>query len=334
MKTKLLYLFFLFNYLCFSQTPINDYFSLEGDQFAIVTGVVDQSSSGANSTWSFSSLTQTGTNTDTYAAPTSGETISYPGTTQVLTITDNVMNSSEIFYKADGSSVTLTGTSNSQFVLDYNTDNAFLGSYPLTFGTTATTDAIAGTITTGGQSALYSGTITTEVDAYGLLNFNVTGQGSYSGSVTRVKTQQLISFTVLGVFPGTGLITSYNYYKDTDGVLVFRTTDGVVSVPSLGINQTITSREALITNTLSLFNNVLANNSIKFYPNPFKTHLNIEVANGIIVTSISVFDTNGRVVLYTKSNLKLLDVSKLHAGLYFAKFSTNKGLVTKKVLKK
>ncbi|WP_452222974.1 T9SS type A sorting domain-containing protein [Lacinutrix chionoecetis] len=333
MKTKLLLLLVLSSILSFSQAPVNNYFSTQNSMFAIVTGTVNQNPSGANAAWDFGTLTQTGTNTDTFTTPTASQLTSYPGTTQVLTITDNVMNTNELFYKVVGSTLSLTGASNAEFTIDYNSDNALIGTYPITFGTPATVDDIAGTLNAQGQTPSYTGTITTEVDGYGSLTFTVTGQGAYSGSVTRIKTEQMISFAIGGFFPGTATITNYNYYKDGDGALVFRTTDGVISVPGLGINETFSSIEALITNTLSVEGFYSAENLIKLYPNPVGEILNLQVKQGVAIITIKITDLNGRVVLSSKES-SLLNVSQLQSGFYTIKLTTNQGVQTSKFIKK
>jgi hypothetical protein len=331
MKIKLLLLFCLSTVLIQAQAPVTNYFSAPLSEYAIVSGTTDQTATGANATWNFSGLTSTENNIDTYTAPTAGQLADYPGTTQVFTITDEAMNATDAFFKVVGSDLSLTGASNPQFVLDYNTDNAFIGTYPLTFGTAATVDNIAGQIMAQGQTANYTGTITTEVDAHGTLTFDVVGQGTYSGSVTRIKTVQQIGFTIV-IFPGTASITTYNYYKDSDGALVFRTTDGGVDVPGV-LTDTFSSAEALITNTLSIDDNQLLANEITIYPNPAQNVLNIQLANSNAIEFVRILDINGRTVLTTNDNSNVIDVNSLQAGFYIVTVSTQAGTVTKKFIK-
>lgn len=335
MKLKLLFLFIIFSSLIVAQAPISNYFSDPASQFAIVSGTVDNAPSGANATWSFSGLTQAGTNTDTFAAPTGAEMASYPGTTQVYTITDGAMNANQVFYELAGSTLSLTGASNANFTLDYNTDNALIGTYPLAFGTPATNDAIAGTINAQGQSPSYTGTINTEVDAYGALSFDVAGLGSYSGSVTRIVTTQNINFFVSGIFPGSVTITSHYYYKDSDGALVFRTTDGNITVAIAGIDQDFSSAEGLITNTLSTDSVVLDSNAIKLYPIPVEDRLEIDYnTNTLSIESIEIIDGNGKIILTSNTNFNHINTTNLNSGFYIISMSTNKGIVRRKFIKK
>lgn len=333
MKIKLLLFFCALSGLIHAQEPINNYFSLPMSDYLIVSGTIDQNPVGANTVWNFSTLTRIGSNTDAFTSPTATDLVDYPGTTQVLTITDNVMNTNEVFYKLDGATLSLTGGNNSDFTLDYNTDNALIGTYPLIYGDVATTDLIAGTITTQGQTVAFTGTLTVEADAYGTLSLDIVGEGSYGGDVTRIKTVQMISFTVSGIFPGTAEITSHNYYKDVDGALVFRTSDAVVSVPGLGINQISSSREALVTNTLSVANSESIINGIRFYPNPVKGFLNVHLYGESSIQSIEIIDVHGRTVLFSQERNSKIDVSKLETGAYFVIVTSKTSSVIRTLVK-
>ncbi|WP_047547176.1 T9SS type A sorting domain-containing protein [Psychroserpens sp. Hel_I_66] len=331
MKTKLLLSFFASILFAGAQSPISNYFSAPLSEFAVVSGTIDQTPTGPNANWNFSGLTSTETNVDTYTTPTAAQLADYPGTTQVFTITDGAMNTNQTFYKVVGSELSLTGAGNTQFTLDYNTDNAFIGTYPLTYGTSPTVDNIAGQIEAQGQTPNYTGTITTEVDAYGTLTFNVTVQGSYTGNVTRVRTVQVISFTVV-IFPGTATIVTNTYYKDSDGSLVFRTNDGSVSVPGVGVNESFSTSEALITNTLSVEDNNPVSNLIEMYPNPARDVLTIR-SNSIAIEDVSIMDINGRRVLTSNTENETINISSLKTGIYLVAISSESGTITKKLIK-
>lgn len=332
MKCKLLSVFFTVPFLINAQSPINNYFSVPLSQYVDVTGPIDHNPTGSNAVWDFGSLTSSVVNIDTYAAPTATEVATYPGTTQVFTITDDAMNTSVAFFKVDGSDISLTGANNPELTIDYNTDNAFVGSYPLTFGSAINVDNIAGELQAQGQSSNYTGTITVDVDAYGSLAFEVVGQGTYSGDVTRILTVQDISFTVGGIFPGTATISNYNYYKDADGALVFRSSDGIISVPSLNINIPISSAEALVTNTLSITNTAISG-SVKIYPNPAQDILHIDLDNLSDFQTITIVDVNGRVVLTSNAIERSIDIKTLETGFYTLTMLTKTGTIVKKFIK-
>ncbi len=84
--------------------------------------------------------------------------------------------------------------------------------------------------------------------------------------------------------------------------------------------------------TLGLDDNLLAT-KINIFPNPTNGVLNISVPSGYAVDNISVFDVTGKRVKYTNAFVKSLDLSNLSKGFYILKIKTNKGLLSKKVLK-
>jgi len=75
---------------------------------------------------------------------------------------------------------------------------------------------------------------------------------------------------------------------------------------------------------------------IVLYPNPTTGELHVTfpsfggagvVCHSSLVTNIEIFDVYGRNILHS------IDVSGLHAGIYFVKITTEKGIVMKKIIK-
>ena len=330
---KIIVIFFVSTFLMNAQAPITNYFSTPQSEYANVSGALNEVPSGANAIWDFGILNALGMSVDTFSAPTASQLVDYPGTTQVLTITDVDMNTNDAFFKEDGADLFFTGGSNPLFTLDYNTDNAFIGTYPLIFGTSPSiTDAISGQINTQDQSTTYTGTVMTQVDAYGSLSFDVIGLGVYTGSVTRIKSVQQLSFT-LAVFPGSITITTYNYYKDSDGDLVFRTSEGTVNIPGLGITQSFSSAEALITNTLSDDNVDILGDGLILSPNPASDVLIITLKNPSVINSITLLDINGRTVLNQLNPNDSLTIDTLQSGVYMLCIITDLGTIRKRFIK-
>lgn len=69
--------------------------------------------------------------------------------------------------------------------------------------------------------------------------------------------------------------------------------------------------------------------------------MNIEVKNdsstgslqGIAISSISIYNMLGQVVLVQTNDLKTIDISNLKTGNYFVKITTDKGSANAKFLK-
>ncbi|PKQ46938.1 T9SS type A sorting domain-containing protein [Confluentibacter flavum] len=75
-------------------------------------------------------------------------------------------------------------------------------------------------------------------------------------------------------------------------------------------------------------------NQIMIYPNPVKNNTKIylqDLNNG----TVSIFDINGRMVLSKEvhNNTNTLDLSHLSAGLYLLNLNSDKGSITKKIIK-
>ncbi|MGY0393003.1 T9SS type A sorting domain-containing protein [Bizionia sp. KMM 8389] len=335
MKKALLCLSAFVVITCYAQSPITNFFSIPMSSYAIVEASPDlnQTAAGAGLVWNFTNLNALGTNVDTYTSPTSSELTTYPGTTTVLNVSMGGLISSKIFAKDVGGVLSLTGATMSDIVLNYNSDNASLGAFPKSFGA-SNSDALSGSFTGMGISGTFSGTIQTTVDAHGTLNMNDIGQGAYSASVTRLKMVQNLSITY--ILPNIGSIvqTSYFYYENSTGNLVFRSNNINISVPIASISDNITVYESFLTNPLSVESHVNPVTDIILYPNPVSDMLYLQFNKSNPVTSIRIFDTNGRLVLQNIGALKALDVSKLQSGLYTVAMQTESGQITKKFLKK
>ncbi|WP_456441343.1 T9SS type A sorting domain-containing protein [Psychroserpens sp.] len=342
MKQQLLYLFLFTISFSFAQAPIAEFVNSTEKEYAIIdpTTPIDESASGASVTWNFTSLSQVGTNTDTNMAPTSGEQTTFPGTSEVLTITTSgAATGSKLFVRNNGGEISLTGADQELFTLNF-TNNATLGMFPLSFNF-SNADTVSGTFAADANGTAVNGTLSgdfdTSVDAHGTLNLNDFGLGAYNGSVTRLKTELDISLVVLGFINiGTVTQTSYFYYDDNDGNLVFRTSTNVIDIDAAGtvIDQTIFLYEALDRSTLGLNEIALASNDVKLFPNPTNNILNIKSSNLNTFQSIQAVDLNGRTVLNVEDNFNAIDVSSLQSGLYILNIETSNGYITKRFIKK
>ena len=84
-------------------------------------------------------------------------------------------------------------------------------------------------------------------------------------------------------------------------------------------------------------------NEISIYPNPTNGELritNYETKFGVSplgIDNVELFDIIGKklsTVNYQQSNDKSIDISHLPAGIYFVRITTEKGVITKKIIKK
>ncbi|MBU2940230.1 T9SS type A sorting domain-containing protein [Lacinutrix sp. C3R15] len=282
-----------------------------------------------NTTWSFTDLTTTESSTDTYLGPTAAQSTNFPGTTNVFTSTVGT-STNDILFKENAAELSITGAVTPDLELNYSDDNALIGTFPLNFGYT-NTDAVAGTYTAA-ISGDFSGNIIKTVDAYGTLNLNDVGAGAYSGSITRLKMEQIVTLSLPPYITnaGTATQTSYYYYDNSNGNLVFRSNTIHIVIPFASIDDTTTVNESLLTNLLHVNTNVVQEFSI--VPNPVHSILNINLETPATIKAVVVYDLNGRRVLQS-NHTSSIDVSALQTGMYIVQVETDTAIRTKKFIK-
>lgn len=337
MKTKLLLLFSFISLLGFSQAPIASYYGPDALYIVVTSSGAINHTAGANQTWNFNNLSAVGSSEDLNAVPTAGELSTYPGTAAVVTTNssvDNIDAQLKIYSKNPGGVLSITGVENIGLTLNFSTNNATVGAFPMNYGF-ANSDTTSGTYINGTYSGTFSGTIISSADAWGTLNMNDVGAGAYSGPVTRLKTVQNISLNY-GIFTDVGsvVITTYSYYDANNGAHLpeLRTTSTAVNVPLLSIDQTVSQMERFATVLLGTGQSEMQANSVGIFPNPATSVLNIE-ANHQTVQSVSIVDTNGRLVLKSDAIDSAINVGALQKGIYFAQITTDKGVSTQKFVK-
>lgn len=333
MKTKLLLLAVMLTSFAFAQT-ITTYNNATSANYVVVTSssALNQSTTGTGLTWNFNTFTAAGTSSDAHTAPTAGELTTYPGTTTVQTTTSGA-TSTKVFSKDIVGEISFTGATNSDADINYNTDNALIGTFPLNYGYNFS-DSTAGEIFNAsvGTIPFSGGTITSQVDAYGTLNINDVGAGAYSGNVTRLKISQEINFVISGLFPGSATQTTYNYYDNSNGNLVFRYT--LLNFVVTGFaDETSELMEVLASVTLNNLNNSIVSQTIEVVPNPVNNVLHLTLNNVNLIKSVAISDINGRVVLQTNAFNNNLDVSQLSKGFYIVTVETENSILSKKFIK-
>jgi hypothetical protein len=83
--------------------------------------------------------------------------------------------------------------------------------------------------------------------------------------------------------------------------------------------------------TLNLNSEVLAN--IKLFPNPTNDILNISMPASNQITKAVIYDTNGREVFRQESHLENINLANFQNGIYLLQLETEKGTISKKIIK-
>lgn len=111
------------------------------------------------------------------------------------------------------------------------------------------------------------------------------------------------------------------YYNNMQSIFVTSTFDKITA-SYIKVSDIVTGMEPSVTPEL---------NAVSVYPNPTTGELKIE--NGeLIIKNIRIFDMSGVSVFNTHQTT--FDISHLPAGLYFIQVTTEKGIVTEKVVKR
>lgn len=323
MKKILLSVSFLATLASQAQNPVTYYLPLDDSSYTIFDTAtpLNQTASGANVAWNFTDLVEVGgTLIEVYPATTDIAT-QFPNTTTVVQ-QPGAAGDAYLFVAQSGNNVALTGADSGGILLEY-TNNALIGALPMNFGYTQT-DAMSGTYTYDTFSGPFTGTVSTNVDAYGTLTIN----GGAPVAVTRVKVVQNISLTYMGIPNiGTGVQTTYSYYRE-DGILYFTTTTLTISAPLAGINETIT--------TMMKFEGILlgtpetASSKLVLYPNPSSGLVNIQ--GDSLADLVQIADVSGKVVKTIKQPNGQIDLSELTSGLYIATITSAGQTSTQKLV--
>ena len=338
MKTKITLIYAVFFSIVINgQTPINNFFGVSGQIFDVVTSTpeIDQTPTGANAVWNFNQMVLVGQSVSTNAVPTAAQITTFPNSTALNTVqttVSNISSTTNIFSKNIANEISITGFQTPELSLNYVTNNAKIGTFPLNFGYNFT-DATAGTFTNGTNTGTFTGNVITSVDAYGTLNLNNTGNGAFSGLVTRLKTVQNITLSI-GIFPvGTVVQTSYAYIGASTGFAELRYTKAVVNIPIANLNnQTVIQIEDYFTNILSSNENKIEN-KFRVYPNPVNDILTIKNDKNCNIDTFILSDINGREIINQTLNPENLDVSQLQKGIYFLKINSENKSFTEKIIK-
>jgi len=337
MKKTLLSIALLLSVATFAQEPIGSFYTIslvpeDPNQvgYHIVTSASgpDQSAAGANIIWNFNDLVaETETVTEVMMA-SAEEIASYPGST--LTVKTTITGGSTTYYYLavnDIGGTSLTGAQTSSVVLNYNTNNGFIGTFPLSFGFT-NTDAVAGSFEAGGVSGTFTGTATSTVDAYGTLTVN---EGSANNTaVTRLKTVQELTLIYMGIPAGTLTQTTYSYYNNemVSTGPIFRSITNHLNVPLMNLDETQSTIESYDASILSL-PEVTGTAKILIAPNPVNDVLHIAGSDDI--TALTVVDAAGRTVLQSAGND--VSVSHLSSGIYYVSATAGNAVKTLKMVK-
>ena len=318
MKQTLLFLLAA-SALCSAQTTItkafNDPVLGETVNNLTVTGTVDNSATGAGTTFNNASLVLGVAAPTLYSAPTAGEFITFPGSTIKMAGSGNT-----ILYKQSASKLEITGLITPDATLNLSANNGTFISYPAAFGYNET-DQAQGTFTSPSASGLCKGTITITADASGTL---ILGAATYS-NVLRIKSVQnfnlhLPNDTSFLIPIGTVTNTAYTYYDSTHKFPLLTTTQAVISIPIASINQTTSGAQALNVTTLSTGDHFVKKEGLTIYPNPAQDFIQLK-GDTTNFSTVNIYSLDGKLIKTSDLKTGKVQVSELPSAAYFIEVS-------------
>lgn len=331
MKTQLLFVACLASMFFSAQTSITKaaHDPTVGDNVnnVVVTGTIDNSATGANTTFNNSSLTSGAAVTNSYSAPLAADLTAYPGTT----IKHSDGNGTTIFYKQSATQLEITGIENPQATVKL-TNNGTAMVYPTSFGSGTNTDQAQGSVIASGTTIYTKGPVTSTADAWGTLSI---GNQTYS-NVLRLKIY--MNFTLyfdstMFISIGSMQNTMYMYYDMTHKYPILTSTS---------LNATITGQAPMAFSGgqaqsfafLATNDNTFSKSEVKFYPNPTSDIVNV-TGNKNQMTEAVVYSADGKLLKSEKIQDGKVNVSELPSGSYILKVSDKKtDSKTVKIIKK
>lgn len=261
----------------------------------------------------------------------------------------------------DATDVSLTGVTNGlTFTKDATAKTVTITGTPTqttaytvtTVGSTGTAVSISGTVTVGstgnpGSDELIhnfttSGKISTFYTITGNMN-STDGSQSYDGFTLtkrfKMESATSINYTTTSVSTLV-LVFDADFAKNVkfDGVN-YTAVNGIVTIPNVAagahsITKGDTTNLYYIKTTYALAANDINKAQITLYPNPVSDYLQINTA-GEKVQSIKVYNFAGALVRnITDAKADSVDLRDLTTGNYIISITTDKGVITKKIIKK
>lgn len=301
--------------MSFAQTTLTDAANkpVVGNSFSgnTVIGTVDNSATGAATTFSNPTLTAGAAATTSYVVPTAAEITTFPGSN----LKQDDGSGNLLIFKSTTNKLEITGLTNSTATLNFSGDNATYLAFPVAFGY-INNDNAKGTFSSAAASGIFKGTIKGTGDASGTL---VIGTKTYT-NVLRVKVVQNYNLhdasDTFYIFPiGTITTTTYFYYDNIRKFPLLTDTTGTVVVSLAGINQT--ENFALAQDIVFLKTGEAAEKStFTVYPNPVDDVLRFK---GLSKKgqSVKIYSVDGKLVSEKKLSSDEMNVSNLTSGNYF-----------------
>lgn len=170
-------------------------------------------------------------------------------------------------------------------------------------------------------------------------NYQAAGATNTANFILNAGSDQTLAGQTINIATGTAntaafVLKSYTFTPPSSGVYYFSLTN------ASPINGVTGSTHGLIVDNFTvsqtLVNNEVLESKFTTFPNPAKNFINVVNTTDALISGIEITDINGKVVKNQKFSAALevqVSVSDLAQGIYTMKIVSDKGIVTKKVIK-
>ncbi|MBL7946664.1 MAG: T9SS type A sorting domain-containing protein [Flavobacteriales bacterium] len=294
-----------------------------GDSYTVQRGsYVEQGNAGTSQTWDHSDLVSLGATSFTYVTPAStGVSSSFPGSTVALPVPG--IPGSYVFYNSASTGFFQLGARQTGTTLFYNNAET-LFPYPCSYGTTWTDD-FGSNYTSGGQSAVRTGTINGEADGTGTL---ILPFGTVE-NVIRIHVVEFSEDVLSGVPYFTYASDHYVFYKPgfRGPILgIYQTTSATFGTPTeVNYTQWVDGADVSVQDLLD--NSI----GIDVFPVPATNELNVLFSSQGGAVDFTVMDAQGRIVHQENRGAssgvdrQVLDVRTLSSGVYHLRITARNG---------
>lgn len=157
-------------------------------------------------------------------------------------------------------------------------------------------------------------------------------RGVSSISYNAISETYIGYLTVVGTTYGEEL--TFKIYDASETTVYLTSNEPIVFVSNLDLGDLFEPYEVISSEKIELSIESLDSIHVKCYPNPVQDFLMIGSENQLDILSLTFYDKKGAIVKELFSEEKKIDMSDLIPGVYFLVIKSEKGIATKKIVKK
>jgi hypothetical protein len=299
-------------------------------------------STGTNQLWNFSAYSKsTASNAEVAVSFSNAAAVSsssaFAGCNLVEVYGSGVTNS---YYKTTASQYEFLGQAGGNSTINF-TNSAIIAVWPIAYGYT-NSDPIAGTVTAGTISVNASGNVT--VSASGSGSLTLPGGNTLSNVLQVRAVQRLTGVVTVSMIPITVTITitNFQYYHGSEKFPIVNVSYQKISLPALFSTLAPPQTVALTINAkapVSIKENTLNAADFVVYPNPATDVVYLQLKDVAFGNGeASLYNALGECIQNktfngTPSKDESISLNSLASGIYYLKLKTDKGVISKKIIK-